>query len=174
MDEANSALSQLMAQLHITEEAEHVRFRMLTALLEIAVLVKNSEASDLLAKELAVIPSLLSFGHAHSFPNTSVARHLGAAAALLGDKQKAQAYYQQALEACAKIGFRPEAALTHLQLAELLLQEASEPGASRKEEADALHKEAIEHLDFAIAEFQAMKMLPALERALRHKGLLKA
>jgi tetratricopeptide (TPR) repeat protein len=33
---------------------------------------------------------------------------------------------------------------------------------------------AIEHLDFAIAEFQAMKMQPALERALRHRGLLKA
>jgi len=26
----------------------------------------------------------------------------------------------------------------------------------------------------AIEEFRAMKMLPALERALRHKGLLKA
>ena len=33
---------------------------------------------------------------------------------------------------------------------------------------------AIEHLDFAIAEFQDMKMQPALERALGRKGLLKA
>ncbi|MSQ14992.1 MAG: hypothetical protein EXR50_03910 [Dehalococcoidia bacterium] len=165
-----------MSQLHITEEAEHVPFRHLTALLEIAVLVKNSEAAVLLSKELAVIPSLLAFGHGSLSPNTSVARHLGAAAALLGDREKAKAYYQQALEACAKIGFRPEAALTQLQLAELLLQEAEDVGAGLKPAptGDALHKEAIEHLDFAIAEFQAMKMQPSLERALRHKGILKA
>ena len=34
--------------------------------------------------------------------------------------------------------------------------------------------EALEHLDFAIAEFQDMKMQPSLERALRHRELLKA
>ena len=34
--------------------------------------------------------------------------------------------------------------------------------------------EAIEHLDFAIREFQDMKMQPSLERALRHRELLKA
>jgi hypothetical protein len=34
--------------------------------------------------------------------------------------------------------------------------------------------EAIEHLDFAIAEFRDMKMQPSLERALRHKDVLKA
>jgi hypothetical protein len=33
---------------------------------------------------------------------------------------------------------------------------------------------AIEHLDFAIGEFREMKMQPSLERALRHRGLLKA
>ncbi|MSQ14478.1 MAG: hypothetical protein EXR50_01255 [Dehalococcoidia bacterium] len=176
LDEANLALGQIMSRLHITEEAEYVPFRGLTALLEIAVLVGNRAAAELLAKQLAVIPSLLSFGHGTPVPNTSVARHLGAAAALLGDKQKAKAYYQQALEACAKIRFRPEAALTRLQLAELLLEEAEDVGAGLKPAptADALHKEAIEHLDFAIAEFQAMKMQPALERALRHKGILKA
>jgi uncharacterized protein (DUF924 family) len=36
------------------------------------------------------------------------------------------------------------------------------------------HAEALEHLDFAIAEFREMKMQPALERALRHKEVLKA
>ena len=34
--------------------------------------------------------------------------------------------------------------------------------------------EALEHLNFAIAEFREMKMQPALERALKHKGLLHA
>ena len=32
----------------------------------------------------------------------------------------------------------------------------------------------MEHLDFAIAECQDMKMQPALERALGRRGLLKA
>jgi len=34
--------------------------------------------------------------------------------------------------------------------------------------------EALTHLDFAIAEFREMKTQPALERALRHKDVLKA
>ena len=34
--------------------------------------------------------------------------------------------------------------------------------------------EALEHLDFAIAEFRDMKMQPSLERALKHKRLLHA
>jgi hypothetical protein len=33
---------------------------------------------------------------------------------------------------------------------------------------------SIEHLDFAIKEFREMKMQPSLERALRHKEILKA
>ncbi len=38
-----------------------------------------------------------------------------------------------------------------------------------------VHRDAaIEPLDFAIAEFQDMKMQPALERALGRRGLLKA
>ena len=59
--------------------------------------------------------------------------------------------------------FRPEVALTWLQLAELLLEHYPRERA-----------EALEHLDFAIAEFCEMKMQPALKRALRHKDILKA
>jgi hypothetical protein len=33
---------------------------------------------------------------------------------------------------------------------------------------------AAEHLDFAVSEFRDMKMQPSLERALRHKEVLKA
>jgi len=47
-----------------------------------------------------------------------------------------------------------------------LLLEHPSPGEGR----DA----AIEHLDFAIGELTEMKMQPSLERALRHRGLLKA
>lgn len=59
--------------------------------------------------------------------------------------------------------FRPEPVATWLQMAELFLQHYP-----RRQ------SEAIKHLDFAIGEFQAMKMAPALERALGRKGLLKA
>jgi uncharacterized protein (DUF924 family) len=59
--------------------------------------------------------------------------------------------------------FRPEVALTRLQLAELLLDHYPEERA-----------EALGHLDFAINEFRDMKMQPSLERALRHKDILKA
>ena len=34
--------------------------------------------------------------------------------------------------------------------------------------------DALEHLDFAISEFREMKMQPSLERALRHRDILKA
>ncbi|MSQ28294.1 MAG: hypothetical protein EXR51_09190 [Dehalococcoidia bacterium] len=92
-----------------------------------------------------------------------MARHLGAASALLGDFPQAETYYRQALEVCGKIQFRPEIALTRLQLSELLLDHHPD----RAGEAQA-------HLDFAIAEFRAMKMTPSLERALRRKGMVGA
>jgi hypothetical protein len=76
---------------------------------------------------------------------------------------KARAYYEQALERAGRIHFRPEIALTHLEIAELLLGHSPDQ-----------RKEALEHLDFAMAEFREMKMQPSLERALKHKGLLHA
>jgi tetratricopeptide (TPR) repeat protein len=88
---------------------------------------------------------------------------MGAAASLLGRYDEARKYYQRAIKVCTEISFRPELALSHLQLAELLL-----------ENYPAEKREALEHLDFAIKEFQDMKMQPSLERALRHKEILKA
>ena len=35
-------------------------------------------------------------------------------------------------------------------------------------------KDAPDHLDFAVSEFREMKMQPSLQRALRHKEILKA
>jgi tetratricopeptide (TPR) repeat protein len=90
-------------------------------------------------------------------------RHLGAAAVLLGRPEEARAYYEEALDMATGLRFRPEIALTRLQLAELLLAHYPEKKA-----------EALEHLDFAIGEFKEMKMQPALERALRQREALKA
>jgi tetratricopeptide (TPR) repeat protein len=93
----------------------------------------------------------------------NISRLLGGAAALRGETDKARGYYQQAIEICEKVRFRPELALTRLELAELVLNHYPDERA-----------EALAHLDFAIAEFRDMKMQPSLERALRHKDVLKA
>jgi hypothetical protein len=58
--------------------------------------------------------------------------------------------------------FRPEIALTRLELAELLLDHYPDEKI-----------EALEHLDFAIRELREMKMQPSLERALKQREILK-
>jgi tetratricopeptide (TPR) repeat protein len=127
--------------------------------LEAAVLVEHREATGLLLGRFAgSFSPLVSIGAL-----TCTARHLGAAVALLGRPEEARDYYQEALKVATEVKFRPEIALTRLQLAELLLEHYPEEKA-----------EALEHLDFAINEFREMKMQPSLERALRHKDILKA
>jgi hypothetical protein len=96
-------------------------------------------------------------------PSVAIPRILGGAAALLGDPQAARVHYHKALELMGKIRHRPELALTHLELAELLLKHYPDERA-----------EALEHLDTAITELRDMKMQPALERALSHRDILKA
>jgi tetratricopeptide (TPR) repeat protein len=127
--------------------------------LEAAVLAGHRQAAELLLRRLAG-SSIRTSG---LWLTTCAGRHLGAAAALLGRPDEARSHYQEALKVASEIRFRPEAALTRLQLAELLLEHYPK-------ERD----EALEHLDFAIAEFRDMKMQPSLERALRHKEILKA
>jgi tetratricopeptide (TPR) repeat protein len=83
----------------------------------------------------------------------SMGRLLGEAAALNGDYPAARAAYAQALESATRVEFRPELALTRVELAEVLLQEADHAG-------------ALEQLDAAIPALREMGMRPALERAL--------
>jgi tetratricopeptide (TPR) repeat protein len=127
--------------------------------LEAAVLAGHRQAAELLLPRLAGTSRLTS----GLLVTTCAGRHMGAAAALLGKPDEARKYYQKAIKDCTEMRFRPELALTRLQLAELLLEHY--PGEK---------KEALEQLDFAIKEFQDMKMQPSLERALRHKEILKA
>jgi tetratricopeptide (TPR) repeat protein len=94
---------------------------------------------------------------------TCIPRHMGGAAALLERYDEAQQHYQEAIRVCTEMKFRPELALTRLQLAELLLEHFPQE-----------KSEAIAHLDFVIPEFRDMKMNTYLERALRHKEILKA
>jgi tetratricopeptide (TPR) repeat protein len=128
-------------------------------LLEAAVLVRHRRAAELLQHHFAGSGMLTS----GLFNPTVIPRHLGAAAALLGRPEEARTHYKEALKVATDMRFRPELALTRLQLAELLLEHYPEE-----------KSEALEHLDFSINEFREMKAQPSLERALRHKEILGA
>ena len=144
-----------------SDEPENTRhtFGALVLLLETGVLAKHTRAVEVLLK-LLVGAVYKTTGAANP---TCVARHLGGAAALLGRYEEARKHYEEAVKVCTEMRFRPELALTRLQLAELILEHYP------KERAAAL-----EHLEFAISEFRDMKMRPWLERTLRHKEILKA
>jgi tetratricopeptide (TPR) repeat protein len=127
--------------------------------LESAIMVGHCQATEILLK----LFTNNIFGTTGIAVPTCIARQLGGACALLGRLDEARKHYQEAIKVCTEMKFRPELALTRLQLAELLLEHYPKEGA-----------EALEHLDFAIGEFRDMKMQPSLERALRHKEILKA
>jgi len=130
-----------------------------TMFLEAAVLIGHRRAAELLFNRLS---SKGLYTGGIMYP-TCIPRHLGGAAALLERYDEARKHYMEAIKVCTEMRFRPELALSRLQLAELLLEHYP------KEK-----KEALEHLDFAIKEFREMKMQPSLERALRHKDILRA
>jgi tetratricopeptide (TPR) repeat protein len=146
---------------HYAAEPERTRhgFGSLVLLLETAVLANHIRAVEVLLNLLADAVYKTTGVH---IP-TCVARHLGGATALLGRHEEARKHYKEAIKVCTEMRFRPELALTRLQLAELLLEYYADE-----------KREALEHLDFAIKEFQDMKMQPSLERALKHKEILKA
>ena len=123
--------------------------------LEAAVLVRHREAAGAIAAALAPAADAATCSTAY----TCAARHLADAAALQGDEKQALAYAEQGLQVCTRIGNRPEIALCHLQLAELL-----------SETAGAV--QAAEHLAFAVAELTRMNMRPSIERATRLQARL--
>jgi DNA-binding CsgD family transcriptional regulator len=106
----------------------------------------------------ALLPRLSSLGnHLQAWYHpTSFGRLLGEAAAMLGHIEAARAYLLQALEVDRKVRFRPDLALTRLDLAELLLEHFPDQ-----------RGDAIDLLQLAIAEFADMGMQPSLEYALQ-------
>jgi tetratricopeptide (TPR) repeat protein len=157
--EAGEILDKLvMARRGIGSAEDEMAAPTYTAYLETAVMVGHRPAAELLFNILAD-KDLFAIYFGFYFPT----RQLGAAAALLERYDEARRYYQEAIKIATDMKYRPELALTRLQLAELLLEHYP------KERAEAL-----EHLDFAIKEFREMKMQPSLEHALRHKDILKA
>jgi tetratricopeptide (TPR) repeat protein len=119
-------------------------------LLDTAVRFRHRPAAELLLRRFAN-NSMRTTG---SLGLICIVRHLGAAAALLGRPDEARRYYEEALKVTTEMPFRPELALTRLQIAELLLEHYPEEKAA-----------AVERLDFAIKECREMKMQPSLERA---------
>jgi DNA-binding CsgD family transcriptional regulator len=157
--EARTLVGPLLDRIGRSGEDEW-QMSQLVSFLQTALVLGHRSAVEALAVRLACVAHL-SIG---DWFYTCVARHLGDAAVLLDDGTAALAYYEQALEAASKIRFRPELALTHLNIAELLIQETD----------DAARSEALEHLEVAIPELRDMKMQPGLERALVLKGKLEA
>jgi tetratricopeptide (TPR) repeat protein len=149
---AREALVTFLAQNTGALEADDLAVNVLVCLLETAVLVEDRDAAAILVRPLRHCADRSTVG----FALTCVARHLGAAEALLERPEEARADYRTALVVAERIRFRPEVALTRLQLAELLLAHYPDERA----EAEA-------HVRFAIPELEAMKMAPALERARR-------
>jgi eukaryotic-like serine/threonine-protein kinase len=159
IDEAKKSLEAALAWRSGISAADEVNAHVDISILEASVLTGQHQAAEMMLNRFAgtgVVTSGIWWP-------SCIPRHLGGAAALLGRYDEASNYYQEAIEVCNEMRFRPELALTRLQLAEFLL-----------ERYPAEKKEALEHLDFAIKEFREMKMRPSLERALRHKDILKA
>jgi DNA-binding CsgD family transcriptional regulator len=123
-----------------------------TFYMEAAVLMGHRQAATLLINRFKGT-NLYTNGYNNP---TCIIRHLGGACALLERYDEARRYYQEAIRVCTEMRFRPELALSRLQLAELLLDLYPDE-----------KKEALEHLDYAVKEFQEMKMQPSLERALK-------
>jgi hypothetical protein len=91
----------------------------------------------------------------------------------LGRPDEARGYYDQSMELAQKLGFRPEIALIRMQQAELILT----PEYSLRPEHPLRHDPeeksvALDYLDFAIAEFQEMKIQPLLEWAQKINRIL--
>jgi DNA-binding CsgD family transcriptional regulator/tetratricopeptide (TPR) repeat protein len=122
----------------------------LASLFEVAIRCRDTATAATLLGRFAHLadrlesPGMVSYG-----------RLLGEAAVLLGRYDEALAFFEQAVHICEKVRFRPELALTRLDLAELLLTHFESRGA-----------EARVHLDFAIGECESMHMQPSLEKAL--------
>jgi hypothetical protein len=129
-------------------------------LLEAAVILKDEEAANTLSARVASTKFMIVPSHKEV---RMLGRPLGGAFALQNKPDQARAFFTWALEVATRIHHKPEIALLNLELAELLLAHYSDERTA-----------ATAHLDSSIALLRDMKMQPSLERALKHRDLLKA
>jgi class 3 adenylate cyclase/tetratricopeptide (TPR) repeat protein len=160
LEDARQQLQQLVTQdgvdlsepgpFHLASDllASHARC------LEAAILLEDRPLVSFLVNDLEDSPAFAEPGGGA----VCLSRLLGAAAMLLGNPDRALPLCRQAVAASQQISSRPELALSRLGLAEVLLDHYPNE-----------REEALELLDSAIDELRAMKMQPALERAMRRK-----
>jgi class 3 adenylate cyclase/tetratricopeptide (TPR) repeat protein len=153
IDEARRETQRLIVERAIRVEDDWTPTATLVNLLATSILTRDMDVLSMLYRRLSGFGDLYS-GEAHS----TVARQLGLAALALGDPAAARAHFAQALDAAGRVGSRPETALIRLAIARTLFEHYPDERA-----------EAKEHLEFSLGEFQAMKMQPALEEAMRLK-----
>jgi hypothetical protein len=176
VDEAADILSRMVAERDMSSPSDPTTTAAMRYLLETAVVLRDADSAAILENRMAPMAGLL---HTEADMCYNIGRLCGGAAALRDDAEMARGYYLQALEICERVRFRPEIALTRLEMAELMLGTNPEPSTPlsdfvRHESTAEERAKALEHLEFAIGEFREMKMQPSLERALRHKELLRA
>jgi hypothetical protein len=106
LDEARTLVAPLLDNIEGMDD--ELPIGALALLLQSAVVVEHRAAAQALAGRLAFVAHL----NGDTVMLVCVARHLGDAAALVGDRTAARSYYAQALESAGKIRFRPELALT--------------------------------------------------------------
>jgi hypothetical protein len=160
LQEAQALLDEFKSRRNLTSSEDGTSVSVLRYLMEPAVACGDVVLAQGLVRRLSPLAGLI---HTEVSMMYCLGRLLGDAASFLDDPESARSFYNEGMAACNKVHFRPEMALCRLGLAELLLDHYPDE-----------HDAAIEHLDFAIADLRDMKMQPALERALRHRGLLKA
>jgi predicted ATPase/DNA-binding CsgD family transcriptional regulator len=124
----------------------------LAGLLEVSIRCHDSATTEALLSRLSPLAGRLQAW----YTIVSFGRLLGEAAAMLGRLEEAQSHYQRALDLCRRVRFRPEIALLHLDVAELLSDNYPDKRA-----------EALEHIRFAATEFHDMHMQPSLDRAIK-------
>jgi len=159
-DEAMATYSELRPR--VTAEIHLIGVRNQASMLDLALLIGDKEGASAAYGALKSRENIQAFFYQNPM-TADVALLMGKAAHFLEDTQAARRHFEAAVLSCQEMNNRPELALAHLSLAEVLLEHYPDE-----------HDAAIEHLDFAIAALRDMKMQPALEQALRHRGLLKA
>jgi DNA-binding CsgD family transcriptional regulator len=152
-EEARMLVRAYVADLTGRGDAAEGQLFDLVPALETALMLEERELTQVLAHQLERAAHLIG-GPGVGF--TSIARLLGKAAAVAGNRQVARRYLEQGLNVSEQLGYRPEAAFIRLEIAELLLSQREPAGRS----------EAALNLDTAIAEMTERHMRPHLERAL--------
>jgi class 3 adenylate cyclase len=151
-DETRRELHRLISLLKIGDADEWVEDSSFFYLLGTATAIGDVEATSLL------YPRVLGNEERYFYATGSLPLVMGQAAEILHDIPAARGHFEEALATASKVGDRVEAARAHLALARVFFEHFPEERAASGE-----------HLKIATQEFQAMKMQPALEDAMRLK-----